>query len=65
MTTEEAMAFEEDGDDKYADLNELFLDYDPDSSEIDSQSIRGEHEGEIYILLPKESDVSVEFNYAF
>ena len=33
MTTEEAMAFEEDAGDKY-DLNELFLDYDPDSSKL-------------------------------
>ena len=32
MTSEEATAFEEEASDKYADLNELFL----DSSEMDS-----------------------------
>ena len=64
MTSEEATAFEEDTGDKYADLNELFLEYDPDSSEMDSDNDapeedmkvrythlmpRGGHEGEVYI----------------
>ena len=40
MTTKEAMAFEKGAGDKYADLNELFLDYDPDSSEIDKHQRR-------------------------
>ena len=35
MTSEEATAFEEDAGDKYADLNKQFLEYDPDSSEMD------------------------------
>eukprot|EP00731_Ephydatia_muelleri_P016046 Em0009g470a len=35
---EQSYGFEEGAGDKYADLNELFLDYDPDSSEIDSDN---------------------------
>ena len=69
MTTEEAMAFEEDAVDKYTDLNEqlLFLDYDPDNSEIDSDNEASEENMKVRYtyLLPKESDVSVVFNYAF
>ena len=59
MTTKEAMDFEEDAGDKYADLNELFLDYDPDSSEIDSVNEASEENMKVRYtyLLPKDCDV--------
>eukprot|EP00731_Ephydatia_muelleri_P016490 Em0009g914a len=64
MTSEEATAFEEDAGDKYVDLNELFLEYDPDSSEMDSDNDASEENMKVRYayLMPKESDVSVEFN---
>ena len=57
---EEATAFEEEAGDKYADLNELFL----DSSEMDSDNDASEEDMKVRYtyLMPKESDVSVEFN---
>ena len=64
MTSEEATAFEEEAGDKYADLNELFLEYDPNSSEMDSDNDALEEDMKVRYtyLMPKESDVSVEFN---
>ena len=57
MTSEEAAAFEEDAGDKYADLNELFLEYDPDSSEMDSDNDASEEDMKVRYtyLMPKES----------
>lgn len=52
MTTEEAMAFEEDAGDKYADRNELFLDYDPDNSEIDSDNEASEEDMKVEVSIP-------------
>ena len=64
MTSEEATGFQEDAGDKYADLNEVFVEYDPDSSKMDSDNDASEEDMKVrYIyLMPKESDVSVEFN---
>ena len=60
MTSEEATAFEEEAGDKYADLNELFC----DSSEMDSDNDASEEDMKVRYtyIMPKESDVSVEFN---
>ena len=44
MISEEATGFEEDAADKYADLNEVFVEYDPDSSEMDSDNDASEED---------------------
>ena len=64
MTSEEATGFEEDAADKYEDLNEVFVEYDPDSSEMDSDNDASEEDMKVRYtyLMPKERDVSVEFN---
>ena len=64
MTSEDATGFEEDAADKYADLNEVFVEYDLDSSEMDSDNDASEEDMKVRYTyhMPKESDVSVEFN---
>eukprot|EP00731_Ephydatia_muelleri_P014593 Em0008g313a len=51
MTSEEATAFEEDAGDKYADLNKQFLEYDPDSSEMDRDNEASEEDMKLHSEL--------------